>query len=389
MKKLFTFLAVVVLTASVLAQSPQKMSYQAVIRDASNVLVVNHAIGMRVSILQTSVNGTVKYQEIYNPNPQTNANGLVTIEIGGGIPISGTFAGLDWSVGPYYIKTETDPTGGTNYTITGTSQLLSVPYALNASYAQKTPLVGGTGIKISHDSIINITPVAPPVTITGTGAIKVTGTSPNYTVSSKSATFRWNVFSTYDQNNGWIFTTPTLTNGDPYMLAGVTPQAWSDGGAKAESIMSDKEVLRTFFINKAYAGKNAMVYNDTWTSYSSTNGKLVIVMFRILNSTASAINWTPAFYYSANAEWGEYASVALNGVAVWNSGTSGYTTSSGALPTMSIPANSISTVFVVSASGVVNTTRTCVLAFYNNCLQLPAGLEFVDDLDTATGGWGQ
>jgi len=136
MKRIFTIFAAVLITLSIWAQSPQKMSYQAVIRNNSDQLVTNQAVGMSVSILLGSETGTEVYKEIYNPNPQTNANGLVTIEIGGGIPLTGTFAGIDWSAGSYFIKTETDPTGGTSYTITGTSQLLSVPYALHAKTAE-------------------------------------------------------------------------------------------------------------------------------------------------------------------------------------------------------------------------------------------------------------
>ncbi len=136
MRKLFTILMTVLLSTNVWSQSPQKMSYQAVIRDASNNLVTNHAIGIRISILQGSVTGTEVYKEIYNPNPQTNSNGLVTFEIGGGIALTGTFTNIDWANGIYFIKTETDPTGGTNYTIAGTSQLLSVPYALYAKTAE-------------------------------------------------------------------------------------------------------------------------------------------------------------------------------------------------------------------------------------------------------------
>ena len=130
MKKLFTLTVIVVMTISVFAQSPQKMSYQAVIRNSSGTLVTNHAVGMKISILQGSATGTVVYSETYSPNPQTNANGLVTIEIGNGTPVTGTFSGIDWSAGPYYLKTEADPAGGSSYTITGTSQLLSVPYSL-------------------------------------------------------------------------------------------------------------------------------------------------------------------------------------------------------------------------------------------------------------------
>jgi len=133
MRKLFTFLTAVLLTASVFAQSPEKMSYQAVIRNSSNVLVTNTSIGMQISILQGTASGTAVYVETQNPT--TNANGLVSIEIGGGTVVSGTFASIDWSAGPYFIETKTDPSGGTNYTITGTSQLLSVPYALYAANA--------------------------------------------------------------------------------------------------------------------------------------------------------------------------------------------------------------------------------------------------------------
>jgi hypothetical protein len=134
LKKAFTFLAAILLTASVFSQSPEKMSYQAVIRDSSNHLVTNTSVGIQISILQGSESGTAVYVETQTPT--TNANGLVSIEIGGGTVVNGNFTTIDWANGPYYIKTETDPTGGTRYTITGTSQFLSVPYALHAKIAE-------------------------------------------------------------------------------------------------------------------------------------------------------------------------------------------------------------------------------------------------------------
>jgi len=133
MKKIISICAAILMTASVFAQAPQKMSYQAVIRNSSNALVTNSAVGMRISILQTSATGTAVYVETQTPT--TNANGLATLEIGGGTVISGNFASITWANGPYFIKTETDPNGGANYSITGTSQLLSVPYALYAANA--------------------------------------------------------------------------------------------------------------------------------------------------------------------------------------------------------------------------------------------------------------
>jgi uncharacterized protein (TIGR02145 family) len=128
------FAASIFLPPQAYAQAPDRMSYQAVIRDAENHLVTDQSVGMQISILRGSVNGTALYVETHTPT--TNANGLVSIEIGAGTMVSGDFATLDWSAGPYFIKTETDPEGGTDYTITGVSQLVSVPYALHAKTAE-------------------------------------------------------------------------------------------------------------------------------------------------------------------------------------------------------------------------------------------------------------
>ena len=139
MNKFYTFLAAILLTTSTFAQAPEKMSYQAVIRNSSDVLVANQAVGMRISILQTTATGTAVYVETQTTT--TNINGLVSLEIGTGTPVTGTFTGIDWANGPYFIKTETDPTGGTSYTIAGTNELMSVPYALHAKTAES---VSGT-----------------------------------------------------------------------------------------------------------------------------------------------------------------------------------------------------------------------------------------------------
>ncbi len=130
MKKIITIIAAVIISANVFAQAPAKMSYQAVIRNTSNTLVTTTTVGMRISIMQGSLNGTVVYVE--TQSPLTNANGLATIAIGNGTVVSGDFSAIDWSNGTYFIKTETDPNGGTSYDIAGTSQLMSVPYALYA-----------------------------------------------------------------------------------------------------------------------------------------------------------------------------------------------------------------------------------------------------------------
>jgi len=116
------------------AQSPEKMSYQAVIRDAENQLVVSQSIGIQISILQGSSSGTPVFVERHFPS--TNSNGLVTLEIGTGTLVSGSFSTIDWSSDVYFLKTETDLNGGSNYTISGTVQLLSVPYSLHSKTAE-------------------------------------------------------------------------------------------------------------------------------------------------------------------------------------------------------------------------------------------------------------
>lgn len=128
MKKLYTILAMALFSLNVFAQAPEKMSYQAVIRNSSDALVTSSPVGIKISILQGSATGTAVYEETQTAS--TNANGLVSIEVGNGTVVSGTFNTIDWSTGSYYIKTEVDPTGGTTYSISGASQLLSVPYAL-------------------------------------------------------------------------------------------------------------------------------------------------------------------------------------------------------------------------------------------------------------------
>jgi len=128
-----------------LAQAPQKFSYQAVIRNGSNALIANTTVGVKISLLQSSPVGGVVYVERHTPT--TNSNGLATFEIGSGTRLSGTITDIEWGNGSYYIKTEVDPTGGTSYSVTGTSQLLSVPYALYAAAGTQGPQgpVGPTG----------------------------------------------------------------------------------------------------------------------------------------------------------------------------------------------------------------------------------------------------
>ncbi|PQV50543.1 hypothetical protein CLV33_102407 [Jejuia pallidilutea] len=143
MKKLFPLFIFVLTSIYSFSQAPESISYQAVIRNANQELVTEASVGVQISILQGTATGNSVYTETHTAT--TNANGLLSIAIGNGTTTD-NFATIDWSQGPYFIKTETDPTGGSNYTITGTSQLLSVPFALHAKTSE-SQLPGPKGEK--------------------------------------------------------------------------------------------------------------------------------------------------------------------------------------------------------------------------------------------------
>ncbi len=136
-KSIFLAIALFFSVVTLLAQAPQKMTYQAVVRNTNNSLVSNQNVSVQITVLRGNENGTPVYQETHSTT--TNANGLMTVEVGNGAYVSGSFTDIDWGNGPFYLKSEIDPTGGSNYSIVGTQQLLSVPYALYANQAGNIP----------------------------------------------------------------------------------------------------------------------------------------------------------------------------------------------------------------------------------------------------------
>jgi hypothetical protein len=124
---------VIFLSVNIYAQAPQSFKYQATARNNSGVLIINQQVGMQISIIQGSANGSSVYIETFTPI--TNEFGLININIGTGNS-NNDFSTINWTAGPYFIKIEMDVTGGTNYQDYGTSQLLSVPYALHANSSE-------------------------------------------------------------------------------------------------------------------------------------------------------------------------------------------------------------------------------------------------------------
>jgi len=234
MNKIITILVAVLITASVFAQAPQKMSYQAVIRNASNALVTSTPVGMKISILQGSSTGTPVYVETQTPS--TNANGLVSLNIGAGAVVSGTFAGINWASGPYFIKTETDPLGGTVYTIAGTNELMSVPYALFSANGA----TGAQGIQ-GIQGLTGVTGTTGSAGATGaqgiqglTGATGTTGSAGatgSQGIQGLTGTFQSGTVAgqmQYWNGTAWVSVTPGTTGQNLTNCNGVP--TWTTGG---------------------------------------------------------------------------------------------------------------------------------------------------------------
>lgn len=134
MKNILLFLSGIMIITAIMAQVPQGITHQAVIRDSQGDIISHTNIGIQVSVLHGAADGYAVYVETHIP--QSNENGLITFIIGLGEKVLGSFEVIDWYNGPYYLKTEADPEGGTSYSISGTTQLLSVPYALHAKTSE-------------------------------------------------------------------------------------------------------------------------------------------------------------------------------------------------------------------------------------------------------------
>jgi len=135
-------MVLITIALTVLSQTPQAFKYQAVVRDNSGEILQNQAVGIRISIHDSIAGGTVVYQETFIET--TNDFGLVNMEIGNGTPTIGAFTDIDWGSNSKFLETEIGPTGGNSYVSMGTSQMLSVPFALLSQNADITNTISDT-----------------------------------------------------------------------------------------------------------------------------------------------------------------------------------------------------------------------------------------------------
>lgn len=205
MKKMILLCIGLVTAVMLFAQSPAAFNYQAVVRDATGNVKANQDVSFWITILQGTAEGTAVFGETHSV--QTNEFGLANLEIGNGTNLLGSLAEIDWGTGPYYLKIQFDPAGGTSYILMGTMQLLSVPYALYAGSA-------GNGFSGNYNDLTNKPTLlnnALQTTATGYQAL-LSNTSTSSTASGYQAL--WSnttgndntasgTFSLKDNTTGW------------------------------------------------------------------------------------------------------------------------------------------------------------------------------------------
>ena len=317
MKKIYSLVAGLLLTASVWAQAPQKMSYQAVIRNSSNALVTSTPVGMQISILQGSSTGTVAYSETQTVS--TNANGLVSLEIGTGTVITGTFAAINWATGPYFIKTETDPAGGTAYTISGTNELMSVPYALFS--ANGTPgATGAPGAPGAPGSVDAWSRIGNDSTVDGTNFIGTTDNIPftikvnNEKAGRIDVSTAGNTFYGYQSGNS--------NSGNNYNT-GIGQQSLFSNTTGTENTASGVNALyynTTGYSNTA-SGASALYSNTTGSSNTASGRNALYANTTGFFNTASGIQAlylnTTGNYNTANGQSaGSLITTGSNNIAI-------------------------------------------------------------------------
>jgi hypothetical protein len=283
MKKLILLstLCLLLLTLVVNAQiPPNAFNYSAVARNAAGQPIANTTIGIQTTIIQTSTTGTSQYSENHFVN--TDAFGLFNLVIGAGAVQSGSMAVIDWSNDNYYLKIGMDATGGTNFLTMGTTQLLSVPYALHAATADS--LIGGVPVFSGDYNDLIDTPSLSAVAISGDytdlinkpitiNSIAATGDT---LYLSNGQTF---VASGNSSNNGG-FVSPTITTN---AVLGITSNSATFGGAisnaNGNQIMERGIVYSTtphptFNSNKIVIGNGIGAF-DTITALGYQNAHLL------------------------------------------------------------------------------------------------------------------
>ena len=322
-KKIKLLIGVLFLTFSTFAQSPEKMSYQSLIRNSADVVLSNEVVHMKISILQSSADGVMLYEE--TQTTQTNINGLVSIEIGSGLADSFSFSSIDWSLDTsYYIKIETDIDDDLSYDISTISQLLSVPYALYAKTSgSSTPgPQGADGAKgdpgeagaDGSDGNDGATGSTPDGTLVGQMNYWNGTTWQTINPRTSGAVLQLvGTIPTWVSNADIIAPVITVTPGLDTVDQGVT---WTDAGATADT---GETVTASGTVDTSTAGSYTITYT---VSDASGNTGTATRTVTVVDTTALVITVTSGIdTVEQGATWTDAGATADSGETVTASGT--------------------------------------------------------------------
>ena len=277
MKKLL--LAFLLFSTIVIAQAPNKMSFQTVVRNNLGKLVVNKSIGVRLSILKTTSTGTGTAVYIETHTKASNVNGLLTLEVGTGTVSSGTFATINWSQGPYFLKTEMDVNGGTSYTITGVTEFVSVPYALQAENSINSKVSDATktlnnGTNVGDMNYWNGTTWVPLNVGTEGQTLTICGGKPTWTIGGVCPGTITALNCSSATNNGTLTATTTASG-----VTSVISYTGGNGGPQNGQVVASTGVTgltATVQSGNFSNGTGNLTYTITGTPFTSGTASFVL-----------------------------------------------------------------------------------------------------------------
>ena len=298
MKKISLLLAfcLAILTFAQAQIPPQAFNYSAVARNAAGQPIATATIGIQISILKTSALGTVMYSENHFVN--TDSFGLFNLIVGAGAVQSGSMNSIQWSTDNFYLKVGMDINGGTSFLTMGTTQLLSVPYALHAATADSI-----TGVAVDGSETVII--AGSDVTITGSGttadpyvvnATSSPGTIPTVTTGAVQEIIGWfgNNSPAYpNTNNLWLKAGHTVssdggetilsrglcisTSPNPTTSGTISPSGFSNLVGSDTSFIYSNQPNTTYYIRAFAVNSKGTAYGNE-VSFTTTNVQLATLV---------------------------------------------------------------------------------------------------------------
>lgn len=272
MKKITQLLIALLLPVAILSQTPQMFNYQAVIRDADDELVTQQEVSLKIAILQGSSTGTVMYTETHTV--ETNAYGLVNLKIGDG-STSDDFTAIDWGADIYFLKISLDLAGGSSYEHMGTSQILSVPYALHAETISDTAMNEHFSAALDDYLPVKLDEAFPKVAFRAYLATDISVTTSSWFEDIFLDEVELNDGDAYDPNNG-TFTAPYS---GVYLFNGNVTVTNMDADLRYVTGLYVNDSQRAYLASGFTHGSNSFVYHGSSITLHLNEGDVVDLRF--------------------------------------------------------------------------------------------------------------